>query len=397
MSAVEPVDATPRYDLDVTLDPSAHELQVTGTLRRATPIPAFYLNPKLAITSLRAAGAEVPFERAGDKVYLKRPSAELAFQYRGQFPPPHGGDAKSHAWIEPTRIRLTEVTLWYPVLPFAGGDAFWPPEPAIARIRLPRVEGLTWVTSGQRTAEGTFRVDPPGDLVVVGVPAGAFRVSVPVGERRVAFDVFSPRSERLAAELAPIVKRFGERLGVREDATVSVVEFDSGKKNWLSFVSSGLIVFNATSVSSFLDAELRGYEIVAHELAHLWFGVALRPEGPSVRWLVESFAEYYAWRAVAQVHGEAAARTFVERAEQASASHPVRIDALGFGDELVYSRGALAVAALARAVGAERLDAVLRDLGRRRGGWSVAALFAALSAAGASESALGAYRARWGI
>ncbi len=168
------------------------------------------------------------------------------------------------------------------------------------------------------------------------------------------FDVLSPSAQELRKQLASLVTLHAEPLGAPRVRDVSVVEFPTAADNWLSFVSSGLIVFSDGAIEHFERDDPRGVEIVAHELAHLWFGVSLRAEGPAARWLTESFAEYYAWRALARARGDAAVAPFVTAATEEAAAHPTPLRDLGFADELVYTRGALGVRALATAVGRRR-------------------------------------------
>ena len=294
---------------------------------------------------------------------------------------------------------MTEVTLWYPVISRPGSSASWPPEPAVGCIALDPVDGLTWVTSGTKTPDGAFVLEEPGDFVAAAVPFPSVRALAPISATRaIAFEVYSPHREELGARLSPILGLHAGTLGDPGDRTsIAVVEFPNESPAWLSFVSSGMIVFGTKAIENFLAGEARGYELVAHELAHLWFGVSLRAQGPAARWLTESFAEYYAWRALGSARGAEAADKYVHYAQTESAQNPRRIDTLDFSDELVYTRGALAVRALASTVGEARFDATLRGMVERHGTWSVAALFDALSTSGAPEGALRDYRAAWGI
>ena len=175
---------------------------------------------------------------------------------------------------------------------------------------------------------------------------------------------------------------------------ISIVEFPTAAKNWLS---SGLIVFSDGAIEGFENDDTKAFELIAHELAHLWFGVSLRAEGPAARWLSESFAEYYAWRAVAALRGDLAAKRFIDQSTAESSGHAVPLRSLGFEDELVYTRGALGVRALASAVGEPMLDRAIHRLSAEHLPWSVDSLIAELARQHMNPQVLHAYREEWGI
>ena len=392
----QPVEPALRYDLDVELDTTDHSLTVVGTLASPEPISRFFLHPALALDALTSEGRTVAIRRSDSAVELDAAVRTLAFRYHGRFPVVGGRDFKSLAYVEPTQVRLTEVTAWYPVIGLAGATSPWPVRPAIARIKLPDLPGLTWATSGRRLSDRTVRVDPPGDLVIVAVDSPVVRLALPtVAPGTLELDILSPHASLLETRLPTLLAVHVDGLGAPRIDTVSVVELRAST-SWLSFVSSGLIVFSRAAVESLGHDEARGVALVAHELAHLWFGVTLRAEGPGARWLTESFAEFYAWRALARAQGASAVQTFIARATADSAAHPTPLRSLGFDDELVYTRGALGVRALAAAVGERVLDSTLRRLIADRRPWRVDALFDALDAEGASRPAIQAFRETWG-
>lgn len=130
--------------------------------------------------------------------------------------------------------------------------------------------------------------------------------------------------------------------------------------------AQGLATFGENSLSSSWDAE----RLVAHELAHQWFGNSLTLGRWKDIWLHEGFACYAEWlwseqsgRASAHVH---------------AATHHARLTTLGqdlilsdpgpelMFDDRVYKRGALLLHALRLTLGDERFFGVLRDWTRTR-------------------------------
>ncbi|WP_262283116.1 M1 family metallopeptidase [Micromonospora sp. MA102] len=118
-------------------------------------------------------------------------------------------------------------------------------------------------------------------------------------------------------------------------------------------------------------------EVVAHELAHQWFGDSVSVARWSDLWLNEGFATYAEWLWAEHDGGRTVERAFADRYAVTDWSRP-SVDpgrAAMFGDA-VYQRGALAVHALRRAVGDATFFRVLRGwLAERRNGTATTADF----------------------
>lgn len=109
-----------------------------------------------------------------------------------------------------------------------------------------------------------------------------------------------------------------------------------------------------------------------HELGHHWSGNLVRIRQWNDFWLSEGFTEYLTARALGQVDGPArkkeVLREYLSRALSADRAnpHPLaprgnEIDVLTIFDGISYQKGALVVRMLERIVGAEKLDAFLKD------------------------------------
>lgn len=384
----------PAYDLHVEIDPSDHQLRVTGSVELPTPRTRFYLNEALTVDALvDDRGEAVAHERHEKRIELARPIARAQFRYHGRLVRSGDRDFKSHAWLDPDEIRLGEIALWYPVVYDGTSDVPWPPVPATGALQVAPVSGIHWATSGTTLAPGRFAFSEPSDLVLVGVP---FPATVYPGKP--SFHIHSLRHAAIEPTLRKTWLSHAARLGDLDVAAMHVVEFPAtGTKNGLAFLSSNLIVLSSATCNYVVERTPRALRVVAHETAHRWFGGALRPVGPSTRWLAESFAEHYAWRVVREALGDAAYREAVAETEKAAGATPVKISELGWEDERVYTAGTLGVKALAEVVGEAALDDAVRQIHRGHREWSVAGLFEALAAAKIDDAVLRRFRADWGL
>lgn len=381
-----------RYDLAATLAPATHGLAVTGTFASARPRTRFYLNEDLVIDELADDSGPIAYRRDGSCVELDRPITMARFRYHGELVRKGSRDFKSQAWIGPGEVRLTELTLWYPVFYDGDGDFPWPPEPATGVLSVAHVEGLHWASSGVPIGPARFVMREPGDFVLAGVSTS------PVSYAGApALRVLSGRHAELVPSVRDAWHVLVHHLGAARTPGLSIVEFPgTDTTNRLAFLSSDLIVLNTAICDWLTQSPPQALRIVAHELAHRWFGGDLRATGPGARWLVESFAEYYAWGVIRARFGNDELRRIVDETTAQAGEVPTRISELGWDDERVYTAGALAVHALAEAVGPDRLDAAVQRLHETRSAWSVASLFAQLETT-ADPVRLATFRRAWGL
>ncbi len=401
-SPARPSTATPsskprteplRYELTAEVIPRTHELRVTGSFRSETPRHELFLNEALVIDALEGHDGPIGFRRRGSRIDLDRPLSAGRIRYHGQLVRDGARDYKSHAWIRPGEVRLTEITLWYPVVYEGEGDVPWPPHPATGVLTITSPDELSWHTSGHPLGRNTFELREPGDLVLVGVP---FPATTYPG--RPELRIASPRHDALAAPARSTWNALAAHLGPARTPLITIVEFPAtGTSNSLAFLSSDLMVLSSAMTSLVVDDTPRALRMVAHEMAHRWFGGDLRPAGLGVRWLAESFAEYYAWLVVRDRFGEAAYRRVVEDTVSEAGEVPTPILSLDWDDERVYTAGALGVRALADVVGQARLDDVIRRIDRDELPWTVETLVTQLRAAGADPTQLASFERTWGL
>jgi aminopeptidase len=184
-----------------------------------------------------------------------------------------------------------------------------------------------------------------------------------IGGAAVPVHIFRP--PHLAAISDRDLARQGQMLDVFSDAfgpypfdSYSVVVTDDDLE--IPLEAQGLSVFGANH----LDGH-RGHErLVAHELAHQWFGNSLTLAHWKDIWLHEGFACYAEWL-WSERSGGVSAERHARTHHAALAAQPARLVVADPGptdmfDDVIYKRGALTLHALRAAYGDERFFAMLR-------------------------------------
>ena len=362
------------YDLAIDVDPTG-----PGTLRGVATIvaraserlSAFHLDlTGLEVQDVTVDGEPAIFSRAGAELQVQPPNpierdAELtvAVTYGGtpvpldsgvELLPDVGwfdlpGDAGSYVLSEPSG-----ASTWFPSNDHPGDKATY-----TFRITVP--EGMEAAANGllesSTTAGGrttwTWRMGDPMAtylaIVVVGQltfeDAGTSASGVPV--RNVYSDAVAVPASATFQPQAEMIDLFASLFGPYPFDAYGAVVVDADLS----------VALETQSLSLFGRDIIPGGEIVvAHELAHQWFGDAVTPSSWQDIWLNEGFATYAQWL-WADHRGMAALAAQVREAHN-------RMERTGLGDvppgdpgagdlfhPSVYERGALALHALRGAIG----------------------------------------------
>jgi len=292
---------------------------------------------------------------------------EVEVRYRGA---PH--PVRSH-WGELGWEELTDGVL---VAGQPSGAPSWfpcndhPSDKATFRIQLTCEAPYTVVGNGPLVAKSTrsgrttwvFDVREPMAPYLASVQIGRYRRQ-DVSASPVAYSLFFPPA--LARPVAVDFARLGEMISVFSAAfgaypfpAFSVVVTDDELE--IPLEAHGLAVFGRNHV----DGHHGSDRLIAHELAHQWFGNSLTLTRWADIWLHEGFACYAEW-IWAEASGGLTAQASAElhRAELELLPKNLVVGDPGpqaMFDDRVYKRGALALHAVRQAIGDETFFTALR-------------------------------------
>ena len=226
-----------------------------------------------------------------------------------------------------------------------------------------------------------------------GVPLGLYvRASLAEALDREADELF----EVTTAALDHYHRLFGIRYPFGKYDQVFAPEFSWGA---MEFPGCVLIRDELMFRSAVTDAEReRRAVLIAHEMAHMWFGNLVTMRWWDDLWLNESFADYLGWRVVAEATRWRGAwttysvvrKTWAYAADQRPSSHPVAATgvtdtdaALVNFDGISYAKGSAVLRQLVAAIGDDAFRAGLRAYfdAHAYGNATLSDLLAALSAA----------------
>ncbi|WP_277437713.1 aminopeptidase N [Streptomyces sp. SPB162] len=250
--------------------------------------------------------------------------------------------------------------------------------------------------TAQRTGEGHWQIapTPPISSYLLAVAAGPWHsirtehAGLPFGLH--ARKSLAPHLDGNAAELLDTTRRCFDRYHEIFDEPYPFDSYDQAfvpEFNWGAMESPGLVTFRDEYVyrsAVTLPERQQRAVVVAHEMAHMWFGNLVTLRWWDDIWLNESFAEYLGYQVLAEATGftttwtdfAIARKVFGYDADQRPSTHPVAPEAvpdtasalLNF-DGISYAKGASALRQLVAWLGTkEFLAGVNAHIARHRFG-----------------------------
>lgn len=354
----------------------------------------FLLNGDLELEDARdGAGRELDWDDEGRlrsdyhqearvlAVDLVGPSDELVLVYAGQ-----GNDGlQGRDWmgvlmLAPDERRMSVQTAFYPQIPPDLDGPGARPWPTRMRVLLPEAfEAYAPGRPGEPSAAPgggrawSWETETPAVLSLFA--AERVRRETVLGAARVV-TLLTPEHAELgdgiASEVERMLRAYEGWWGPIGGQSLGVIEF-RGRGASYNWTSEGIIAMEVGALSGSVPTAK-----LAHESAHLWWGQDTCPRGRGERFLTEGLAEYASWRFLEAEEGAAAAEAEAAAAEQRwwervhetgvdPAPLDVRFRMPGY-TELAYAKCPLTLWRLDRALGHERMDAVLRAYRERARG-----------------------------
>jgi aminopeptidase N len=355
-----------RYvDLRIALLPQTHA--ITGEVRLVIdPQPGdlvLDLSDSMTVDSVSTG----PFQRAPGTLHVSAGRGTVVIWYHGR------PSARALAFTAHDRVtRVATYGLpnsakeWWPTLddPFQKADS--------ADIRVTAPAELTVVSNGrlidrsegandQATTHWAVRYPIYSDVISLAAADYVVR-HARAGKVPLVFYVFPEDSAKADADftVVPRVLAFYQRIlgpypfarekyGIAEFARQSFREHQT-------IPSYGAF---------FISGKHEHDQIIAHEIAHQWFGNSVTVPSWRHIWLNESFSEYMAWRWVRADHGDSAfARLVAEAKGKQYAGSIAHADSGGFATmfgDLTFEKGPLVLAMLEQKIGTRAMDQALAD------------------------------------
>ena len=290
----------------------------------------------LAITSVTLNGEVVPYQRSEGRLNVKpgKPLSRnqrvaVVVSYHGK--PADGlilsadkagkrsaiGDNwpnRVHHWIPSLDHPSAKATLRFIVTAPARTDV----------VANGRLDGVESTSSTAKTWSFTQSVPIPPYCMIIAVGEFA-KVSppqqditpltyyVPVPERDIALRGFAPTY--------PSLKYFTETVGAYPYEKLAMIV---GSTRFGGMENSTAIVFSSTlfdprpdaAISKTFQVRARIVSLIAHEVAHQWFGDSVTQSTWSDLWLSEGFATYFAALFIRKTDGEDAFKIYMTRARE---------------------------------------------------------------------------------
>lgn len=354
-----------RLDLDYSIERRHLDATVTITATALQDLSSFDLDFRgLKVSKVLVDGTPATFVRQGQELVIT-PAAGIAAQtsfetvvrYRGRPGTIKDPDGSKEGWFETDdgSIVVTEpqgAPAWYPANDHPTDKALFE-----FRIRVPdRIEAvangaLKGRLEAGRGTEWRWKTTAPMSPYLATVAIGQFKI---VRSKVSGIPSFTAVDPRLWTKSKDALRRSGKILSLFKRLFGPY-----------PFGQTGAIVDDAGFIGYALETQTRPvYDsapddlLVAHELAHQWFGDSVGLERWHEMWLNEGFATWAEWRWDEEAGGPSTAKVLSDLLEVPASRDelwnpppavipgPAKLFA-----ESVYVRGAMAIEALRQQIG----------------------------------------------
>ncbi len=362
------------YNIEINLTGGEFRAQAELRIFPDFPLDQFNLDLiGLTVDRVFVNGVEADVERRGRELIVQPSSAlpqgtvaTVRVEYRGQPEPvddPSGFFAlgwHTRDWGTFVASQPLGAATWFPANDYQTDKATFRVAVTVPLGQVAAGPGLlTSQTSTGTTSTFVWEMDDPMATYLASVVTGDFTIFTTEGAGGVVIRNVLPTDR--AAQLVPalastneMLEQFTELFGPYPFDSYGVVAVPDD----LSFAleNQTLSLFDV----DFLTLRRRTVEnVLAHELAHQWFGNSVSSETWEDIWLSEGFASW----ADQYWTEEDGGTTFDQRAAFAAAERlrpPTQVRAATMFDSTVYLRGALTLEALRRTVGDQDFFALLK-------------------------------------
>jgi Peptidase family M1 domain len=316
--------STPRYELEIKLDPDRHSLEGRGDLWiPASNEPRDFIRLGLGknmrdlvvevVEPEECAGAvalEQGFPLGGNNGWVVRPAkpfpagrqARLRFAWRG-------GEKSSFVfYLGPEGSFASGInTAWYPTL----NDGL-----AVGALRITVPSGLTVHANGLRRgtpeegARGLFRYESVSPSFFAFV-AGKYIVVRREGAIPISVYSLKPREglDEYVEGCRKSIEVLSDEFGPYPSGEFAIVETPAAQSQAAGFAGASVTSFIMVT-GEFLEKRFN-LAYYGHEIAHQWWGNLIRRAGERGNWMLsEAMAQYGSLRAVETLEGAAAAERY---------------------------------------------------------------------------------------
>lgn len=371
-----------RYDLDLQVDPVQNNLQGTANLQIKTSFGlkeiVLDLSERLKVSSVTLQGEAVSFAQVGNKLKIASQKTlprevTLNIAYSGN---PRGiADPAAPDW-ELGWSQSGDLTYavsepvgsftWFPVNDYVPDKALYSFKVTVPKPYVAVANGL--LTETQNTANSTTYLWNSQH------PMAPYLATVSVGR----YDIESLKTSKGL----PVLNYFAAGTSQKARNTMALapemIEYFESILGPYPFESYGGIVVN-TDLPFALENQTRPVYgsgiaelefVVAHELAHQWFGNSITPKSWADIWLNEGFSSYFhaLWvnRNITKVDGLEIDMNLLYRGLERQPADALTVESPEelFG-EGVYDRGAVALHVLRKQLGDDLFFRTVRTYVRR--------------------------------